>query len=83
MNILPSNICASPFWQDVYAATLQETNIPKLFQLVETAEAAIRMRREDVQALPESKTEQQALEKALLTLSVIKREQLNFFAELS
>jgi hypothetical protein len=65
-------------WQDLYDATLQETDIPRLFALVENAEAAIRLRCETLEASPENKIEQEALEKALQTLFVIKRERLNF-----
>jgi len=70
-----------PAWQALYNATLQETDIPRLFALVENAEAAIRLRCETLQATPENDAEQQALAKALQTLSVIKRERLNFSAD--
>ena len=76
----PAQHSRFPAWQDIYDATLQETDIPKLFALVENAEVAIRLRREALQSTPENKTEHQALEKALQTLFVIKRERLKFFA---
>jgi hypothetical protein len=65
-------------WQDIYDAILHETNIPKLFALMEILEPTILMRRDALRELPENAPELRAIETALQTLFVVKRNRLNF-----
>jgi hypothetical protein len=52
-----------PTWQHVYDSTLKETDIPRLFTLVEIAEATILMCREALPETPANEAEQQASRK--------------------
>ena len=55
-------------WQDIDDAILHETNIPKLFALMEILEPTILMRRDALRELPENAPELRAIETALQTL---------------
>jgi hypothetical protein len=86
-----------PAWEQAYAAVLQATDNDTLFKLVEIAEAAMLVRRDCLEGsighLPEQldrhqiehrlehQAERRAIEEALRTLSVIKKERLRFSAE--
>jgi hypothetical protein len=65
-------------WQEIYDAALQETSIPKLFALVELAEATILLRRDALMTAPQSAAELAAIEAALRDLALLKRERLHF-----
>jgi hypothetical protein len=70
-----------PAWQPVYAAVLMEFDLPKLFKLVEIAEASLLVRRDLLDNRPQAHAECHAIQNALQKLAVIKRERLKFMNE--
>lgn len=67
-----------PGWQLAYEAAQQEHNIPALCRLVEIAEVAMLMRRDELPATAEGHDELHAINTALERLAVLKEERLNF-----
>jgi hypothetical protein len=67
-----------PAWERAYAATLRATDTNALFKLVEIAETAIRVRRDRLTGSIAHQAEQRAIEEALRTLLLIKKERLKF-----
>jgi hypothetical protein len=63
-----------PEWQKTYEDALLEADPQKLPHRVSSAETAIFQRLETVRAIPEGRLELQAIQDALNSLSVLKRE---------
>jgi hypothetical protein len=74
LSLVPS----FPAWQLAYEAVLTETDIKRLFKLVEIAEAAVLTRRSALEGTSNHHTERMALEEAVGTLRFVKKEQLHF-----
>jgi hypothetical protein len=74
----PDSTLHFPTWQRAYEAVLTETDTRTLFKLVEIAEAAVLTRRASLEGRSNHHSERQALEEALATLVVVKRERLKF-----
>jgi len=76
----PSNLCY-PAWQREYEASLHERDPKKLLERVHAVETAIFNRLQGLSQASEStdrKAEEQAIAEALRTLSVLKRDRLQF-----
>jgi hypothetical protein len=67
-----------PEWQNEYAAALLETNPKELAGRVEAAETAIYKRLQQLSQPTDHHTERQAIEDALASLKVLKRNELGF-----
>ena len=67
-----------PHWQNEYAAALVEIAPPKLSALVEAAETAIYKRLQQISQDSDHYTERQAIDDALNSLRVLKRDELGF-----
>lgn len=65
-------------WRHAYEAAIAETDIEKLFKLVEVAEAASRTRLAELQGSTDHDAEKDALEKVVAELQVVKRDRLKF-----
>jgi len=63
-----------PNWQREYESAVLETDKSVLFKRVEVAEAAILTRRDALEHDSSSQTERSAIEDALATLRVLKRD---------
>jgi hypothetical protein len=72
-----------PAWQEVYEATLRETDPIALFKLVEIAEATILTRRQTLKNTSKNRAERRALDNAVLVLLVIKHSRLSFPTEIT
>lgn len=68
----------SPNWRHAYEAVLDEDDTNTLFKLVEVAEAAVLTRRASLEGSAHHHSERRAIEEAVATLRVIKRERLKF-----
>ena len=67
-----------PEWQNEYQAAMLELNRENLTTLVETAENAIYRRLQAISQRPDHQAERQAIEDALASLRVLKRDSLGF-----
>ena len=65
-------------WQHAYEEVLAETDIERLFKLVEVAEAAVLTRRAELERRGGHHSERKAIEKAVAKLQAVKRKQLKF-----
>jgi hypothetical protein len=74
----PSPKILYPEWQQEYLAALLELEPEKLPQRVEAAETAIFKRFQTISQGSDSKAERQAIEDALASLRVLKRDNLGF-----
>jgi hypothetical protein len=63
-----------PAWQREYEAALQETNQDRLFERIEAAEPAIRIRIHALEHSLDHHAERQAMEEALRVLQSLKQE---------
>jgi hypothetical protein len=84
---MPSDYSLSPVphaeprflsWRRTYEAVLSETDHKTLFTRVEAAEAAILTRRGEIRRNTTDHAERRALEEALATLAMVKRERLKY-----
>ena len=67
-----------PEWQSEYQAALLELDSEKLSKLVTAAETAIFKRLQAIAQSPDHQPERQAIEDAVATLRVLKRNNLGF-----
>ena len=74
----PSDLILYPEWQHEYYAALIETAPGKLSERVTAAETTIFKRLQTMSTGPESLAEQQAIEDALASLRILKKERLGF-----
>jgi hypothetical protein len=74
----PSAKILYPDWQQEYQAALVELDPNKLRERVETAETAIFKRLQAISQNPDYRTECEAIEDALASLRVLKRDELGF-----
>jgi hypothetical protein len=70
-----------PVWQRAYRDVLKENDTIKLFKLVEVAEAAARTRQAELKESLDHYSERRALQKAVASLLVLKRNRLNYVQE--
>ncbi len=81
LSPIPRTEARFPAWRLTYEAVLSETDLKTLFTRVEAAEAAILTRRGDMERHADEYAEWKALEEALASLVVVKRERLKYVAE--
>ena len=67
-----------PEWQHEYLAALVELDAKTLFERVTAAETAIFNRLQSISHNPDSHAERQAIEEALASIRVLKRDNLGF-----
>ncbi len=65
-------------WQRTYQAALKEADTIKLFKLVEVAEAEVRTRQSELEGSLDHHSERQALQNAVASLLVVKRDRLKY-----
>jgi hypothetical protein len=70
-----------PLWHRAYQAALKEADTTKLFQLVEVAEAAVRTRQAELKGSCDHHSERLALQEAVASLLVVKRERLKYWQQ--
>jgi hypothetical protein len=67
-----------PEWQGPYMEALMETDQEKLVGRVDFAERAIFLRLKEIQSSSKRRSEEQAIENALMGLTLLRRETLEF-----
>jgi len=70
-----------PVWQRAYQAVLQEADTITLFKLVEVAEAEVRTRQAQLNGSLDHHSERRALQEAVASLLVVKRNRLNYWQQ--
>jgi hypothetical protein len=70
-----------PVWQPAYQAVLKESDTIRLFKLVEVAEAAVRTRQAELEGSLDHHSERRALQEAVASLLVVKRNRLNYWQQ--